>query len=175
MALFGSNPVFDMLKKDHEKVKTLFEQFEHAKDGRMKQRIIREAIQELDVHASLEESLVYPAIREEMDEEEVMDEALEEHHVAHVLLNELKRMRSSTGRSDAKFKVLGESVKHHIQEEEGTMFPKADKLELDWNELEQKALARKEALMRKRSSGSKGKRTIRRGRKMHRRRLRKAA
>jgi Hemerythrin HHE cation binding domain len=91
MAIFGSNPVFDMLKKDHENVKVLFEQFEQAEDARTKQRIIRETIQELDVHAKLEELLIYPAIRKEIDDKDVMDEALEEHHVAHVLLNELKR------------------------------------------------------------------------------------
>ncbi len=158
MALFRSNPVFDMLKKDHQKVKDLFEQFEDADDGRTKQRIMREAIQELDVHARLEESLIYPAIRKEIDDDEVMDEALEEHHVAHVLLNELKHMRAMNGRYEAKFKVLGESIKHHINEEEGSMFPKAEKLELDWQELEQKALARKEGLMaRKVNSGTRGK------------------
>jgi hemerythrin superfamily protein len=176
MALFGSNPVLDMLKKDHEKVKDLFEQFEHAEDGRTKQRIILEAIEELDVHASLEESLIYPAIRKEIDDEDVMDEALEEHHVAHVLLNELKRMRSSNGRYDAKFKVLGESVKHHIKEEEGSMFPKAEKLELDWKELAEKALSRKETLMaRKGNSRTKGKTGARRGQKAKRKHLRKAA
>ena len=158
MALFGSNPLFDMLKKDHQTVKDLFEQFEHAEDGRTKQRIMHEAIQELEVHARLEESLIYPAIREEIDDEDVMDEALEEHHVAHVLLNELKRMRSLNGRYEAKFKVLGESIKHHIKEEEGSMFPKAEKLELDWKELAEKALTRKEGLMARRgNSGTQGK------------------
>jgi hemerythrin superfamily protein len=176
MAIFDSNPVFDMLKKDHQNVKDLFEQFEQADDGRTKQRIVKEAIQELDVHAKLEESLIYPAIRKEIDDEDAMDEALEEHHVAHVLLNELKRMRSLTSRYDAKFKVLGESVKHHIQEEEGSMFPKAEKLELDWEELEQKALARKEALIARRGySKTKGKRKASRGRKAKRRHLPKAA
>ena len=74
MSLFGSNPVFDMLKKDHQKVKDLFEQFEDAEDGRTKQRIMQEAIQELEVHARLEESLIYPAIRKEIDDEDVMDD-----------------------------------------------------------------------------------------------------
>jgi hemerythrin superfamily protein len=175
MALFGTNPVFAMLKEDHQKVKELFEQFEHAEDGRTKKRIMQEAIRELDVHAALEESLIYPAIRKEIEEEDVMDEALEEHHVAHVLLNELKRTRSSNSRSEAKFKVLGESVKHHIQEEEGSMFPKAEKLELDWEELAQESLTRKEALMERKGN----RRAPRKGKKVahktKRRHLRKAA
>ena len=58
------------------------------------------------MHAKLEESVIYPAIRNEIDDDKVMDEALEEHHVAHVLLNELKRMKGND-RYEAKFKVLG--------------------------------------------------------------------
>jgi hemerythrin-like domain-containing protein len=182
MGLFGpSNPVFEMLQKDHKKVKDLFEQFEQAEDARTKQRIINEAIDELDVHARLEELLIYPAIRKELDDEEVMDEALEEHHVAHVLLKELKRMRASDDRYEAKFKVLGESIKHHIKEEEGTMFPKAEKVDLDWEELAQKATTRKEALMARKNDGgprhtARAKRRMHsRGRKGHPRQSRKAA
>ena len=150
MSLFGSsNPVFEMLEKDHAKVKDLFAQFEEAKDARSKERIIQETLLELDVHAKLEETLIYPAIRKKLDEEDIMDEALEEHHVAHVLMNELKRMRPSDDRYEAKFKVLGENIKHHVKEEEGTMFPKAEKADLDWERLEQKAMDRKKSLMAK--------------------------
>ena len=76
-----------------------------------------------------------------------MDEALEEHHVAHTLINELKRRAGNNGRYEAKFKVLGESIKHHVKEEEGRMFPEAEKAHLDWEALAQKAMERKEALM----------------------------
>jgi hypothetical protein len=101
---------------------------------------------ELEVHAKLEEMLIYPAIREEIDAEDVLDEALEEHHVAHTLINELKRRTGSKGRYEAKFKVLGESIKHHVKEEEGTMFPEAEKADIDWEALAQEAMERKEAL-----------------------------
>ena len=64
MGLFGSsNPVFEMLKADHSKVKKLFEDFEEAKDSRTKERIIQDTLLELDVHTKLEETLIYPAIR----------------------------------------------------------------------------------------------------------------
>jgi hemerythrin superfamily protein len=150
MGLFGpSNPVFDMLKQDHAKVKKLFEAFEEAKDSRTKERIIRDTLLELDVHTKLEETLIYPAIREKIDADKIMDEALEEHHVAHTLLNELKHGGRKNGRYEAKFKVLGESIKHHVKEEEGTMFPGAEKVDLDWVALEQKARKRKESLMGK--------------------------
>jgi hemerythrin superfamily protein len=148
MGIFtSSNPVLGMLKADHEKVKTLFAQFEEAKDSRTKARIVLETLLELDVHAKLEETLIYPAIRQEIEAEDIMDEALEEHHVAHTLINELKRMTPADARFDAKFTVLGESIKHHVQEEEGQMFPEAEKADLPWEDLQQKAMKQKEALM----------------------------
>src|SRR5690348_10052164 len=98
MGLFGpSNPVFEMLEHDHEKVKGLFDQFEAAKDARTKQRIMNTTLLELEVHAKLEESLIYPAIRKKIDADKIMDEALEEHHVAHTLINELKRGAGKRG------------------------------------------------------------------------------
>lgn len=149
MGIFGSsNPVFEMLEQDHSKVKSLFEEFESAKDSRTKQRIMKETLSELVVHAKLEESLIYPAIRKKIDADDIMDEALEEHHVAHTLINELKRGAGKNGRNDAKFTVLGESIKHHVKEEEGTMFPQAEKADLDWEALAQEAMERKNALLK---------------------------
>jgi hemerythrin superfamily protein len=178
MAVFGStNPVFDMLKQDHAKVKQLFEEFEKTEDSRTKERIIRDTLLELEVHAKLEEMLIYPAIREEIDAEDIMDEALEEHHVAHTLINELKRRTGSKGRYEAKFKVLGESIKHHVKEEEGTMFPEAEKADIDWEALAQEAMERKEALKaRTMGNGVRGgRRKVRSASKNKLRRSRKAA
>jgi hemerythrin superfamily protein len=177
MGLFTTNPVFDMLKKDHKKVQELFDEFESAGDSRSKTRIIQETLRELEVHAKLEETLIYPAIREKIDDQEMMDEALEEHHVAHVLINELKRMKHNDERYQAKFTVLEESIKHHVKEEEGTMFPEAEKAEINWDELGREAMERKEALMARNGTSrsrtnTKGRRPKRSG---QRRRMKKAA
>jgi hemerythrin superfamily protein len=178
MGLFTSNPVFDMLKKDHKKVEALFDEFESADSASSKSRIIRETLHELEVHAKLEETLIYPAIRVKIEATDVMDEALEEHHVAHVLINELKRMKGSNSRHDAKFTVLGESIKHHVKEEEGTMFPEAEKADINWEELAQRAMKRKETLMsrpgREGSRTTRGKRNARK-RQSGSRRFKKAA
>ena len=173
MGLFTTNPVLDMLKSDHRKVQELFEQFESSQDSRSKARIAEETLRELEVHATLEEKLIYPAIRKKIDQEDVMDEALEEHHVAHVLINELKRMDRSGSRYDAKFTVLGESIKHHVKEEEGTMFPEAEKTDIDWKKLSQEAKKRKHRLMARQSS--KGNKTTKRSTKSSARHLKKAA
>lgn len=141
-----SSSVLDMLREDHQKVQGLFDEFEEAKDSRAKQRIAGAALTELDIHAALEEELIYPAIRPELDDDKLMDEAIEEHHVVHILIGELKKMKPNDERFDAKFMVLAESVKHHIKEEESEMFPKAEDCEIDWEALEEKVQKRKEQL-----------------------------
>jgi hemerythrin superfamily protein len=146
--------VTDMLRKDHRKVKGLFEEFEQADDATTKQRIVESALTELEVHSKLEEELIYPAIRAELDDDDLMDEALEEHHVVHGLLVELKKMKSSDERYDAKFKVLAENVRHHIKEEESEMFPKAEDCEIDWEALCSQVVKRKEQLMARTSASS---------------------
>ncbi|MEP6959759.1 MAG: hemerythrin domain-containing protein [Nitrospirota bacterium] len=106
-------PIVEMLKEDHEKVKRLFEEYEEA-DARRKQELAKTAMQELEVHAALEEKVIYPAIRAAIDADELMNESLEEHHVVHLLLAELKKLKPGDEKFDAKFSVLGEMVKHRI-------------------------------------------------------------
>ena len=146
-AAFASG-VIEMLKEDHQKVKGLFEDFESA-EGRERSEIAATAIMELEIHADLEEKLIYPAIREEIEEDDLMNEAVEEHHLVHVLIKELKRLKPNDETFQAKFKVLGELVKHHIEEEEGEILPKAEQSEIDWESLEVSVMKRKEALVTK--------------------------
>lgn len=147
--------VFEMLKEDHDKVKKLFEDFESA-EGRERGEIAKTAIQELEIHADLEERLIYPAIRAELDDADMMNEAVEEHHLVHVLIAELKKLKSGDEKFQAKFSVLSELVKHHIQEEEDEMFPKAEACDIDWESLEATVLKRKETLMAKASGRKTG-------------------
>ncbi len=151
----GASSVTDMLREDHKKVKGLFEEFEHADDTKTKQRIVETALIELGIHAKLEEELIYPAMRSEIDDDDLMDEALEEHHVVHGLIGELKKMKPGDDRYDAKFTVLAENVRHHIKEEESEMFPKAEDCEIDWEALCSQVVKRKEQLMAKTSATSK--------------------
>jgi hemerythrin-like domain-containing protein len=155
-----SNPMpnaIQLLKEDHKKVKELFEQFEKTEDDGAKRQIVETTIHELEVHAAVEEEIFYPELREEIDEEEKVDEAEEEHHVMKLLLAELKKMGPGDERYDAKYKVLAESVKHHVEEEENEIFPEVEG-ELDNPELGQKMAERKQELQQEMSNGGSAKR-----------------
>ena len=156
MRLFGNKTesntdVVSILREDHEKVKELFEQFEEAEDKRTKQHIVDEALKALTVHAQVEEEIFYPAFREayadDEETEDQMDEALQEHHVAKILIAELEDMSPGEEFYDAKFTVLAESVKHHIEEEESEIFPKIDEDDPTWTDVGERLRARRQHLM----------------------------
>ena len=140
------NPAVALLKEDHARVKDLFDRFESTKSRAAKIKIVREALVELKVHAAIEEELFYPSVRKPVGKE-LMNEADEEHHVARLLIAELDAMDGSESHFDAKFLVLAENVRHHIQEEEGEMLPRAQKARLDFAALAEKMTARKEKLL----------------------------
>ena len=142
------NDAIGLLKRDHDHVKALFDQFEKADRKAEKQKAVKQAIEELRIHSALEEELFYPAVREQL-KNGVMNEADEEHHVAKVLIAELGAMKGDEDHYDAKFTVLSESVRHHIKEEEDEMLPKARDLQIDFQALGKKMERRREELKAK--------------------------
>src|SRR6187455_1296944 len=129
-----TNPAVALLKEDHDRVKELFDRFESARTRPAKIKIVRAALVELKVHAAIEEEMFYPAVRKPVGKE-IMNEADEEHHVAKLLVAELDRMDGTESHFDAKFTVLAENVRHHIDEEEGEMLSKARKVKVDFEAL----------------------------------------
>jgi hemerythrin superfamily protein len=129
----------DLLKEDHKMVQDIFKEYRKLiKDGgddRRKEMLVRRACDALTVHAQIEEEIFYPSLREEIDDQEMMDEAQVEHDSAKDLIAQLQRMQPGDEFYDAKFIVLGEQVKHHISEEEGKIFPKAKKCGLNLQDI----------------------------------------
>jgi hemerythrin superfamily protein len=150
----AAGDVFEMLKTDHRRVQDLFTRFEDA-DKRTRSSIADEALTALEVHAALEEELVYPALAEVIDEEETINEAKEEHHVAKFLIKELRKMDAEDEGFSTKFKVLGELVGHHIEEEEGEIFPQAQEGGFEPESIAGEVSKRKAKLMHKYESGKK--------------------
>jgi hemerythrin superfamily protein len=115
-----------LLKNDHKTVEALFKKFEKAgpRAQKTKAELVEKIIEELSVHAAIEEQIFYPEIRKLVDEtEDTVLESLEEHHVVKWTLSELAEMTPAEERFDAKTTVLIESVRHHVKEEEGELFP----------------------------------------------------
>ncbi len=119
-----------LLKNDHQTVDGLFEKFEKAGENakKTKQKLVAKMIEELAVHAAIEEMTFYPFLKG-IDEELTSDvlESLEEHHVVKWLLSEIDGMSPDAERFDAKVTVLIENVRHHVEEEEREMFPRVRK------------------------------------------------
>jgi hypothetical protein len=143
-----TNPSFALLKKDHDTVKDLFAKFEKAEGRSAKTKIVKQALTELKVHATIEEEIFYPAVRKAVGKD-IMNEADEEHHVAKVLIAELEEMDGQETHYDAKFTVLAENVRHHIKEEEGEVLPKAKDAHIDFEALAQAMMERKAKLIAK--------------------------
>ncbi len=80
---------------------------------------------ELRAHEKIEEDILYPALKEHPNAKDIVLEGYQEHHVADLLIQELHETDVTDERWGAKFKVLKESIEHHIEEEEGDMFKKA--------------------------------------------------
>ncbi|MCA1822829.1 MAG: hemerythrin domain-containing protein [Frankia sp.] len=116
-----------LLKNDHKETKALFRAFEQAGDSayKRKREIVDKIIRELAVHSAIEEQVFYPAVRKEVSsEEDMVLEGLEEHHIVKWVLSELDGLDPKDERFEPKVTVLIENVRHHIEEEEGDLFPK---------------------------------------------------
>lgn len=139
----------EMLKEDHEKVKKAFKEFEkmEREDTQAMQQLVQTTCEDLKVHTTLEEEIFYPAAREAMDDEDLMNEAQVEHETAKMLIEQLENMGPDDPNYHATFTVLGEYVLHHVKEEEGEMFAQLKKTDLDLDELGSRMKQRKEELM----------------------------
>ncbi len=143
-----------VLKADHQSVEQLSKKFESTgpRAFKTKGRIVDSLIEELSVHAAIEEQIFYPAVREELPDmtDEIL-ESLEEHHVAKWLCSELEGTEPSAERYSAKATVLIENVRHHVREEESGLFPQVRKAltRARLDELGQQLAAAKESAPRR--------------------------
>ena len=138
-----------LLKADHRKVEELFEKFEKAKGPERKQSLATQICTELTVHAIIEEEILYPASKGEV-EGDLLDEAYVEHDGAKVLIAEISAGSPDDEFYDAKVKVLSEMIKHHVKEEERPgegLFAQLRKAGADLSELGERLKARKQQLM----------------------------
>ena len=143
----GAMSAIELLEADHREVEALFEPYEELEDRPKKELLALKICLSLQVHAQIEEEIFYPAAREAIGDSELIDEAIVEHAAAKQLIAEIETMEVGDELRDAKVKVLGEQIAHHVEEEENEVFPEVEDSKLDLNELGQRMAERKAELL----------------------------
>jgi hemerythrin superfamily protein len=144
----------DLLDTDHKAVKRMFKEYEELTGSRArsamqkKMDLAHQICHELTVHAQIEEEIFYPALREAIKDTDMLAEAEVEHQTAKDLIAQIEAMADADEMFDAKVKVLGEYIDHHVKEERGEIFPKARSArKLDLIAMRDELQARKDELV----------------------------
>ena len=142
------------LDADHRKVKKMFGEYETltkskaASAGQKRRELANEICLELTVHAQIEEQIFYPALRQAIKSTDLLDEAKVEHATVKDLIAQLESASGVDEMFDAKVKVLGEYIDHHVKEERNEIFVQARAARgLDLVAMREQLAARKEELM----------------------------
>ena len=154
MATRAEKDACDLLDADHKAVKKMFKEYEELTNSRSrsaaqkKKELAQQICQELTVHAQVEEEIFYPAMREALKDTDLIDEAAVEHQTAKDLIAQIQGAGEPDEMFDAKVKVLGEYIDHHVKEERGEIFPKARAAKkLNLMAMREELESRKEELM----------------------------
>jgi hemerythrin superfamily protein len=144
-----SGGAINVLTDDHNRVRGLFKYFAQLEgDGPTAARIavVDDICKELVIHAAIEDELFYPAARNAINDDDLVNEAQVEHDAIRYLMDQLSPVNKDDTRFCAKVKVLREYVKHHMDEEEKEFFPKVKQAKIDLPALGQQLMERREAL-----------------------------
>src|SRR5665213_41982 len=136
-----------LLKADHHEVKGWFDDYADLADDAAKGTLSAKICKALKVHTQIEEEIFYPAARAATGDKPLLDEAKVEHAGAKDLIAQIEAMKVGDDLYDAKVKVLGEQIVHHVKEEEGELFPEARRAKMDLASLGARMAARKKELM----------------------------
>jgi len=148
----GERTATEMLMQDHKRVQKLFKDFEKVDrdDEEAVRELVETACLELQIHSMLEEEIFYPAVRAQangQEQEDLLNEAEVEHETADELIAKLHELEPDDPMYCAYFTVLSEYVKHHIKEEEQSLFPAAEGMkDLDLKQLAEDMRLRREEL-----------------------------
>ncbi len=145
--LRNASVAVELLVSDHRNVEALFNEFEDQEESGERRETALRICKELTVHATVEEELFYPFLRENIEETDLVDEAEVEHASAKDLIAQIEAAEEVDDMFDAKVKVLKEYINHHVEEEENEIFPKLGDFKDELDELGQEMHQRKLTLM----------------------------
>jgi hypothetical protein len=144
----ASPSALELLEQDHREVEEWFDEYDELKeDDDQKAELVEKICLALKVHAQIEEEIFYPQAREATKDNDLIDEAVVEHATVKNLIGEIEAMEVGKELYDAKIRVLGEMVKHHIKEEEEELFPELRATKMDLDAVGKEIAERKEELM----------------------------
>ena len=154
----------DLLTDDHLEVGALFKQYEKLakKEAPAEQRrpLAQQICDMLKTHTTIEEEILYPAARRAGLDADLLDEADIEHASAKDLIAQIEGGNPGDDHYDAKVKVLGEYITHHVVEEHTEMFPKCRRSSMDLVGLRSEMEARKMSLVADRNDPASGARAM---------------
>lgn len=139
----------DMLKKDHETVKKLFQEYEKlaSKSPNGKKKLAEQICDELTVHSTLEKEIFYPAVGRNVNEAKLLiSQAMSEHAGVEDIVSEISNMSEDDEEYDERMEELMEEVLYHVEEEEEELFPMVKKSKIDLDEIGEQMARRKEEL-----------------------------
>jgi hemerythrin superfamily protein len=142
----GINAV-ELLKHDHREVEAYFDEYEDLEDNAEKDELAAKICEALKAHMQIEEEIFYPAARAATGDDDLLDEAVVEHAGAKHLIEEIESMEIGDDLYDAKIRVLGEQIKHHVKEEEEELFPEVERSDIDLKAVGKELEGRKMELM----------------------------
>ena len=135
-----------MIKQDHKKVARLFQKYQKAKNREAKRNIADQAMEQLEIHAKVEEEIFYPAAKKQLEDGQLINGALKEHDTVKDLIEGLRAMPSDDETFDQQWSELVENVQHHVEEEEGELLPQIQDSELDLSQIGEEIAERQEEL-----------------------------
>lgn len=127
-----------LLAEDHLKIKEMLRQFEELRrknGGEGKEELMVEICRELMVHTQLEEEIFYPAAREAIRDDILMDEIMVERSCVKNLIWEIQSLNAFDPAYEPTLTKLNEYINHHMEEQENKIFPKIQKSKIDLVEI----------------------------------------
>lgn len=147
----GTEDAIELLTSDHEDVKQLFADYEElVSEGASDEDrtdVADQICMALTAHAMVEEDIFYPAVREVLADSALIDEAVAEHAQAKALIAQLQAMEADNESFDSTVQLLQEAIEHHVEEEEGQLFPLVQEQQLDLQALGERMARRKEEVL----------------------------
>ncbi|MBA2607893.1 MAG: hemerythrin domain-containing protein [Actinobacteria bacterium] len=115
----------ELLTKEHEEAKQMFEQIDASTEPAEKERLLGELMTALRAHTKIEEEVLYAPVREQLKGgSKMFEEAMQEHQEAKKAMKKLDGLSATEPEWQDQFEILMHGVLHHAKEEEAEMFPK---------------------------------------------------